>query len=65
MKTFDDLTDPFLPVGFNEIFKTATDKMLTESRIKCVLIAYDQALSDPKATLPTYLHAALEGLRRV
>lgn len=65
MKTFDDLSDPFLPVGFNEIFNRATKELLTDARIKAVLVAYDSALGDPKAVIPTALHAALEGLRRV
>ncbi len=65
MSTFDDITDPFLPVGFAEIFETATEKLTTDARVRCVLIAYDQALQDKKAVLPSYLHAALEGLRRV
>jgi hypothetical protein len=65
MKTFDDLTDPFLPVGFSEIFGMATKNLTTEARIKAVLLAYDKALADPKVVLPTYMHCALEALRRV
>jgi hypothetical protein len=64
MNTFDDLTDPFMPVGFDEIFRTATDKMLTDARVRCVQIAYEKALAED-AVLPSYLHAALCGLRRV
>ena len=34
-------------------------------RILIALVeAYDKALADPKATLPTYLHAALEAARK-
>ena len=65
MSTFDDLTDPFLPSGFREIFENATGKMVTEIRIKAVLVAYDAALQDKKAVIPTALHVAIEGLRRV
>ncbi len=65
MKTFDDTTDPFLPVGFMEIFDTATKKMTSEARIKCVLLAYDQAMQDKTTKIPTALHAAIEALRRV
>jgi hypothetical protein len=57
--------DTFLPQGFEEIFKGATDKMVTDARVKCVLVAYEKALNDPKFIAPSYLHAALEGLRRV
>jgi len=57
--------DTFLPQGFDEIFQGATKGMITDTHIKCVLIAYEKALADPKAVLPTYLHAALEGLKRV
>ena len=57
--------DTFLPQGFDEIFQTATKGMITDARIKCVIIAYESALADPKVVLPTYLHAALEGLKRV
>ena len=64
-KAFDDFTDPFLPVGFSEIFGMATKKLTTEARIKCVLMAYDKALEDPKVVMPSSLHAAIEALRRV
>jgi hypothetical protein len=64
MNTFDDLTDPFMPVGFDEIFRTATAKMVTEARVKAVLLAYERAMTE-NAQLPTYLVATLEGLRRV
>ena len=64
MNTFDDLTDPFMPVGFSEIFETATKRMTLEARIKCVLLAYDAALEDKTTKLPTPLHAAIEALRR-
>ena len=57
--------DTFLPQGFEEIFKSATKNLVTDARIKAVLIAYDQALADPKFVAPSYLHAAIEGLRRV
>ena len=65
MKTFDDLTDPFLPVGFSEIFGMATERLTTEARVRAVLIAYDTAIKDPKTVIPSYLTATLEGLRRV
>ena len=64
MKTFDDLSDPFLPTGFKEIFGMATERLTTEARVKCVLIAYDKALEDPKVVMPSSLHAAIEALRR-
>lgn len=57
--------DTFLPQGFNEIFGMATERLTTDARIKAVLIAYDKALADPNVVLPSYLHATLEGLRRV
>lgn len=56
--------DTFLPQGFNEIFKGATEKLLTDARVKCVLVAYEQALEDPKTVIPTALHAAIEALRK-
>jgi hypothetical protein len=56
--------DTFLPKGFDQIFETATKNMVNDARIKAVLIAYDAALADPKANIPTSLHAAIEGLRR-
>ena len=65
MKTFDDLTAPFLPSGFSEIFGMATERLTTDARIRAVLIAYDKAREDPKTVLPSYLTATLEGLRRV
>ena len=57
--------DSFLPAGFAEIFETATKNMTNEARIKVLLIAYDEAVQDPKALIPTKLHAAIEALRRV
>jgi len=36
-----------------------------ERLIRCAVTAYAKALEDPKAQIPTYLHAALEALRRV
>lgn len=56
--------DTFLPQGFDEIFKGATDKLVTDARVKCVIVAYEQALKDPKTLMPTTLHAAIEALRR-
>jgi hypothetical protein len=61
--------DSYLPPDFLDLgrfmFDAAHKGMLTDGRIRCVLIAYDAALQDPKAVIPTSLHAALEGLRRV
>ena len=56
--------DTFLPDGFNEIFEMATKELTTEARIRAVLAAYDRALGDAYTHLPSYLHAAIEGLRR-
>ena len=57
--------DSFLPAGFDKIFEGAKKTMLTDARVRAVIIAYEQALADPKFVAPSYLHAALEGLRRV
>lgn len=60
--------DSYLPKDFDLgrfMFAAAHAGITTDARIKCVLIAYEKALEDPKAAIPTALHAAIEGLRRV
>lgn len=37
---------------------------LQQKKLDAVLTAYDRALGDPKANIPTYLHAAIEGVRQ-
>ena len=56
--------DSFLPAGFAQIFETATKEMVQQARIRCVIIAYEKALQDPKVVMPSSLHAAIEALRR-
>jgi hypothetical protein len=41
-----------------------TERSHNRSLLLALVEAYDKALADPKATIPTYLHAALEAARR-
>lgn len=60
MDTYESITN-----GWTEMFDQAHKSIVTDGRIMAVLVAYEQALADPKFVAPSYLHAALEGLRRV
>ena len=56
--------DYYIPAAFDEILRGATKTIVTDGRIRALLVAYDQALADPKTKIPTVLHAAIEALRR-
>ena len=60
MDTYENIQN-----GWTEMFEQAHKNILTDARIRCVIVAYEAALADPKAVIPTALHAAIEGLRRV
>jgi len=60
--------DPYLPPGFDlgRLLFDQANKELRPAlflRARTVIKAYDKALEDPRAVLPTYLHAAIEALR--
>jgi hypothetical protein len=38
-------------------------KQIERQKVEAVLMAYDRALQNPDAKIPTYLHMALESLR--
>jgi len=50
--------------SFDESFKNATAQLVMGSRVRAVLAAYEKALEDPKFVAPSFLHAAIEALRR-
>lgn len=59
--------DSYLPKDFDLgrfMFDAAHKGMTQEGRIRCVILAYEKALEDPKFVCPSSLHAAIEALRR-
>lgn len=46
------------------LFDEAHKQLLIKNRIQAVISAYEKALEDPNAKLPTYLHGAIEALRK-
>ncbi len=50
-----------------EILATSPRELLEDSdtaKLAAIIRAYDRALLDPAARIPTYLHAAIEGARK-
>jgi len=56
--------DSYIPAAFDEILRGATKTIVTDGRIRAVILAYEKALQDPKFVAPSFLHAAIEALRR-
>lgn len=63
MDTYQNLPPDFDLGRF--MFDAANKGLLMDARIRCVVLAYEKALADPKVVMPSYLHCALESLRRV